>query len=219
LTVFDFHSSIERKNPLGAVLAFQKAFVERENVELVVKASNVNAQHPGNASGQWERVCSASQGDKRIKIVTERYSEERMEKLIRGSSCVVSLHRSEGFGYVLADAMALGIPTIATDYSGSTDFCDSETSFPVAYRLIPVKSHGAHWEAEGTEWADPDVDAAAAQMQAVYRDYPGALARAAAGRAGLLEKYSVEAFASRLQVRLADIRGAAGLDNVFGAVQ
>jgi glycosyltransferase involved in cell wall biosynthesis len=150
LTVFDFHSSIERKNPLASVLAFQKAFPGGEAVELIVKASNVNPQHPGNASRQWERLCAASATDRRIRIVTARYSEEEMRQLLRDTSCVVSLHRSEGFGYVLSDAMALGIPVLATNYSGNADFCDAETGYPVAFRFIPVRSHGAHWESEGT---------------------------------------------------------------------
>src|SRR5205823_1359643 len=98
LTVFDFHSSIERKNPLASVLAFRKAFPGGENVEMIVKASNVNPQHPGNALGQWERVCMEAAQDSRIRIIAERYSEEQMNALVAQAGCVVSLHRSEGFG-------------------------------------------------------------------------------------------------------------------------
>jgi glycosyltransferase involved in cell wall biosynthesis len=206
LTVFDFHSSIERKNPSAAVQAFQAAFTDGENVELVVKVSNVNPQHPGNASGQWERVCAAAERDKRIRIVTSRYTEEQMQQLMRATSCVVSLHRAEGFGYVLADAMAHGVPVVATAYSGNTDFCDPETSFPVAYRLVPVRSHGAHWERGEAQWAEPDIDSAAGQMQRVYRDYPEALRKAAVGRRAILGKYSTEVFAARLRAGLNAIR-------------
>jgi glycosyltransferase involved in cell wall biosynthesis len=219
LTIFDFHSSIERKNPLAVVLAFQMAFGGGERVELVLKASNVNPQHPGNVSGQWERLCAARAGDDRIRIITDRYTEEQMQQLMRDSSCVVSLHRSEGFGYVLSDAMALGIPVIGTDYSGNIDFCDQETSYPVSYHTIPVISHGAHWESEGTQWAEPDIDSAAAQMQAVYSNYPEALRKAALGRQRILEKYSKEAFAARLRERLAAIVAEPGIDPPLHAVQ
>lgn len=202
LTVFDFHSSIERKNPFASVLAFQRAFPSEQNVELVIKASNVNPQHPGNASGQWEKLCAAAEADKRIRLITMRYTEAQMRQLMRSTSCVVSLHRSEGFGYVLSDAIAHGLPVVATAYSGNTDFCDSETSFPVSYRLVPVKSHGAHWESEGAEWAEPDIDSAAAQMRRVYSDYPEALRRAAIARRQILERYSTEGFAATIRARL-----------------
>jgi glycosyltransferase involved in cell wall biosynthesis len=135
-----------------------------------------------------------------------------MKQLMRDTSCVVSLHRSEGFGYVLSDAMALGIPVIGTDYSGNVDFCDAETSFPVAFRLVPVVSYGAHWETKGTRWAEPDVDSAAEQMKAVYSNYPEALRKAALGRERILRQYSREAFAARLRERLAAIRYAASID-------
>jgi glycosyltransferase involved in cell wall biosynthesis len=208
LTVFDFHSSIERKNPLASVSAFRRAFQSNEDVRLVLKASNVNPQHPGNAFGQWERICAAASTDPRIHLITERYSEAQMADLLRETSCVVSLHRSEGFGYVLADAMALGIPVIATDYSGNTDFCNDQTSFPVDYALVPVRSAGAHWEEEGAEWADPNVDSAAARMLEVYRDYPAALVRAGTGQRLVFEKYSTEAFGDTVRRRLAEIRAA-----------
>jgi glycosyltransferase involved in cell wall biosynthesis len=129
-----------------------------------------------------------------------------MQQLMRATSCVVSLHRAEGFGYVLADAMAHGVPVVATAYSGNTDFCDPETSFPVAYRLVPVRSHGAHWERGEAQWAEPDIDSAAGQMQRVYRDYPEALRKAAVGRRAILGKYSTEVFAARLRAGLNAIR-------------
>lgn len=210
LTVFDFHSSIERKNPLAVVLAFQQAFPGTEPVELVVKASNVDPQHPGNVSAQWERMCAAAAGDRRIKIVTERYTERQMRRLMHGSSCVISLHRSEGFGYVLADALALGIPVIGTAYSGNVDFCDEETSHPVPFQLVPVKARRALWETPGTEWAEPDLRAAASQMRRVFENYPEALRKAAVGRKRLLSQYSLEVFGETLRRRMETICAQGG---------
>jgi glycosyltransferase involved in cell wall biosynthesis len=219
LTVFDFHSSIERKNPLASALAFRKAFPGGEDVELIVKASNVNPQHPGNAYGQWERLCAEAAQDSRIRIITERYSEEQMNALIADVGCVVSLHRSEGFGYVLSDAMAVGIPVIATAHSGNLDFCDADTSFLVDCRLVPVSALGAHWESNEAMWAEPDIDSAAAQMRRVCADYPAALSVAAAGQRVILAKYTTTVFAANLRARLAAIRGSGrGVDASSEAV-
>ncbi len=206
VTVFDFDSSIERKNPLAVVQAFRAAFRPEENVRLIVKTSHVNLRHWSNASRHWERLLEATAGDPRIELVTSRYSGAQMTALVRDADCVVSLHRSEGFGYLVTDAMAFGVPVIATDYSGNADFCDAETSFPVPYRLIAVPPGAARWRCNDAEWADADVEAAAAQMRRVFADYDGALAVAARARRNIVRKYSVEAFRATLAARIAAIR-------------
>jgi glycosyltransferase involved in cell wall biosynthesis len=202
VTAFDFDSSIERKNPLATVLAFQRAFPSGEKVELVVKTSNVNPQHWSNVSGQWERVAAAAAIDKRIRVVTERYSDEAMTALVSDADCIVSLHRSEGFGYLMSDAMAFGVPVIATGYSGNVDFCTPETSWLVPYRLIPVPEGAARWRIDGAEWADADVDAAAAQMRAVYQDQQGALAKAARAQQDIKTRLGIDTFKTTLAARV-----------------
>jgi glycosyltransferase involved in cell wall biosynthesis len=208
VTVFDFDSSIERKNPLAAVMAFQDAFLGKENVELIVKTSNVNPQHWSNAWKQWERLIGAAAGDDRVKIVTRRYTDEEMVALLRDPDCVVSLHRSEGFGYLVSDAMAFGTPTVVTGYSGNADFATSETSYPVSYKLIPVPAGAARWRLDDAQWADADIADAARQMRAVFDDYDIALAKAARAQSSIKAKYSVDAFATTLAARLAAIRTA-----------
>jgi glycosyltransferase involved in cell wall biosynthesis len=205
VTVFDFDSSIERKNPLAVVRAFQKAFRPDENVELVVKGSNVNPDHWSNALGHWERLNEAIAGDARISLITARLSDAEMTGMLRGAGCFVSLHAAEGFGYVIADAMALGIPVIATDYSGNTDFCNAETAFPVSYRLIPVDSRALPWRAPGAEWAAPDIDSAAAQMRAVFDHQDRAREVGARGRAHVLAKYATEVFRTTVLARIREI--------------
>lgn len=206
LTVFNFDSSIERKNPLAAVEAFKQAFPNGENVQLIVKTSNVNPGHWSNALRHWERLTAACEGDTRIKLLLLHYPEAQMEELIRESSCLVSLHRSEGFAYVIADAMAHGVPVIATNYSGNVDFCSEETFFPVAYDLIAIDERVAHWKAEGAKWADPNVTAAAEQMRRVHGDYQAALRIAKAAQQSVLSKYSAEIFRKNLRTRIATIR-------------
>jgi glycosyltransferase involved in cell wall biosynthesis len=209
VTVFDFDSSIERKNPLAVVEAFQQAFTAGEKVELIVKTSNVNPRHWSNSEKQWERLLKAAAGDARIQTVSTRLSNEDMTALIRDADCVVSLHRSEGFGYLMSDAMAYGTPVIATDYSGNADFCDAESSWPVPYRLIDASHSATRWFCEGAKWADADVGAAAQQMRHVHAHYDDAVRKAGRARAQIAERYSMDAFRSALRGRIAAIRTGA----------
>jgi len=206
VTAFDFDSSIERKNPLAVVLAFQRAFTKNERVELVVKTSNVDPRHWSNAWGQWERLTAAAKSDRRIRLIASRYTNEQMAALLRDADCVVSLHRSEGFGYLMTDAMAFGIPVIASGYSGNADFCDAETAYPVDCRLVDVPEGAARWRCFGARWGDPDIAMAAAQMQAVLAGYPAALGKAARARARIVERYSLNAFRKTLVARIGAIR-------------
>jgi len=202
VTVFDFDSSIERKNPLAAVLAFQRAFPGNEKVELVIKTSNVNPQHWSNVWHQWEQLSAAAAQDRRVKIITERYSADDMTALVRDADCIVSLHRAEGFGYLLSDAMAYGVPVIATDYSGNADFCTAETSWPVAYRLVDAPAGAVRWRCEGAQWADPDIEAAAAAMRAVFEDRDAALQKARRAQESIKQRYSFDALRTALAARL-----------------
>jgi glycosyltransferase involved in cell wall biosynthesis len=206
VTVFDFDSSVERKNPLATVLAFQKAFRANEKVELIVKTSNVNPQHWSNAERHWERVVAAALGDPRIKIVTRRFKDEEMTALVRDADCIVSLHRSEGFGYLPADAMAFGTPVIATDYSGSADFCTADTSYPVSCTLVAVPHGAARWRCDGARWAEADIESAAAQMRSVFENRDDAAKKAEGARQSIKSKYATPAFAAALRVRIDAIR-------------
>jgi glycosyltransferase involved in cell wall biosynthesis len=206
VTVFDFDSSIERKNPLAVALAFQKAFPSDENVELVIKTSNVNPQHWSNGELHWERLLKATANDRRVRLVTARLSNADMEALVRDADCVVSLHRSEGFGYLISDAMAYGTPVIATDYSGSADFCNSGNSWPVSYRLIDASRDATRWHCDDAQWADADVDAAAAQMRRVFENFDDALQKAARARSNVVEKYSLDSFRAAVSARIVSIR-------------
>jgi glycosyltransferase involved in cell wall biosynthesis len=206
VTVFDFDSSIERKNPLAVALAFQKAFPPDENVQLIIKTSNVNPRHWSNSERHWERLLKATADDPRVRLVTERLSNADMTALVRDADCVVSLHRSEGFGYLMSDAMAYGTPVIATDYSGNADFCDAENSWPVPCQLISASRDATRWHCDGAEWAAADVDAAAAQMRLVFEKYDDALVKAVRARLNIVGNYSMEKFRSTLAAQIARIR-------------
>jgi glycosyltransferase involved in cell wall biosynthesis len=198
---FDYHSHPTRKNPIGVVSAFQSAFPNRsENVGLVIKSTGV----PDRYSEIRARILDAADHDPRIKIIDSMFSRDEMLSLINQADCYVSLHRSEGFGLGMAEAMALGKPVIATDYSGNTDFLSERTGFPVSFTLRPVQD-GEYVFSDGQSWAEPDVVSAAEAMLRVFRDPAEREVRAASGKAFVEAHYgriSVGRIAAR---RLQDI--------------
>jgi glycosyltransferase involved in cell wall biosynthesis len=159
---FDLNSGVVRKNP-GAVLeAFERAFPDRSanaaKVGLVLKC-----QRPTHAEPLWDSVKAAASGDSRIHILEATVPKADLLALYRACDCYVSLHRAEGFGRNLAEAMLLGKPVVATAYSGNLDFCDQSECELVPYRLVPVRS-GEYLQSKGVAWADPDVESAARIM-------------------------------------------------------
>jgi glycosyltransferase involved in cell wall biosynthesis len=92
--------------------------------------------------------------------------------LTRCADIVLSLHRSEGFGLVPAEAALLGRAVVATDFSGTTDFLDESCSMPVPYRLVAARDPRGVFEAPGAEWAEPDVAAAAEALRRLADDAP-----------------------------------------------
>lgn len=194
---FDFLSYPHRKNPWACVEAFQRAFPLRsEPVGLVVKSMR------GEKSKQaWRRLREISQNDRRIILIDRTMSRSEIIGLMACTDAYLSLHRAEGFGRGLAEAMLLGRPVIATDHSGSTDFITEQTGFPVSYRLVPIR-RGQYPGGEGQRWADPSLDHAAEQMRRVYEDADTAVQRARSGQRFASELFSPEAAGARYRDRL-----------------
>ncbi len=167
LYTFDGASRLTRKNPLAAVRAFRAAFPGQDDVQLVLKLQNTEWLTPAD-----ERIFAelrrASREDRRIVLVNESFSSREVHGLISVADCYVALHRSEGFGYGMAEAMKLRVPVIATGYSGNADFTTEATAYPVRHRLVPVTAAEFVYDEPGQEWAEPDVDHAAERMLEVF---------------------------------------------------
>jgi glycosyltransferase involved in cell wall biosynthesis len=193
---FDFYSRFERKNPLGVVDAFCRAFPPGTGATLVVKS--INGDH-WLAKLEELRAAACERDD--IHIVDGYVSADENESMMAACDCYVSLHRSEGFGLTMAEAMARGKPVIATGYSGNLAFMTEETSYLVPYSLtrIPV---GVDPYPAGAEWAKPDLDAAAELMRHVYEQQWEAEERGRRARAHIAQRLSLDRTAGFLQSRL-----------------
>lgn len=193
---FDGNSTLARKNPMGAIAAFQTAFPRaRRDVGLVVKAMNLPK---GSA------LHDAIRDDPRIRLIDKCLPRSGAEALLACCDAHLALHRAEGFGRIPAEALALGLPVIATGWSGTADYLTAETGFPVAYSLVPVPP-GAYPFAEGQHWAEPDIAHAARLMRQVADDPHAARAIAARGQARVRRDYSPQAAGKRYRDRLEEL--------------
>jgi len=198
---FDFNSRPQRKNPGAVVRAFELAFGERrDNVGLIFKISGASDRFP-NENGELEAACRRNP---RIAILRGIWKRNDMLALLACTDCYVSLHRSEGFGIGLAEAMALGKPVIATGFSGNADFLTAQTGYPVPYQLRPVAS-AEYPHFAGNFWAEPDVGAAAELMRRVFENRDEARSRALQGQAYVQRHFGVNAIGELAAAQLRDI--------------
>jgi glycosyltransferase involved in cell wall biosynthesis len=209
---FDAGSDSERKNPMAAVEAFQRAFPSDRGVALLVKMRPW-PDLPGYRA-EAQRLRDRLRADGRIRVVEAALPYPEVLRLYASSDVLVSLHRSEGLGLHLMEAMSLGKVVVATGWSGNVDFMTEENSVLVGYRLVPVAPRHPHYLAEvgrpGQVWAEPDVDQAAAALRALHED-PGRRLRLGAAAARDMERRRVDACSgapfSALEA-LADVRAA-----------
>ena len=170
LYVFDFNSYLDRKNPWAVVQAFRRAFPARDRrVGLVLKTMNSDPD-----DSVWRRFLALCGEDARIKVLQRTLDRGEVLGLIDACNAYVSLHRAEGFGRTLAEAMLFGKPVVATDFSGNRDFLTEETGFPVKWtrRSVAEGEYPFVVEADRPWWAEPDIAHAAEQMRRA-RDQAG----------------------------------------------
>ena len=169
---FDTQSDPARKNPIAVIRAFKKAFKNSSRERLVIKVHN--AVIKGVTCSIVEELTKISDIDNRIKIITEELSYFEILSLYASCDIFVSLHRSEGLGLALMEAMKLGKPVIATGWSGNMSFMSYRNSFPVRYKLVPakgsVKWYNNQFIGKNAFWAEPDIEDAALWMCRLAND-------------------------------------------------
>ncbi len=163
LMMYDSLSVRERKNPEGVIRAFRKAFsADQQDVGLVIKANSASQK-------EIEELLRQMDGYRNVYIVNRNLPKIQVNSLIACADVFVSLHRAEGFGLVLAEAMLNKVPTIATNWSANTEFMNSEVACMVDYRLIRLKKDIYSYK-RGCRWAEPDLDDAARYMVRLAED-------------------------------------------------
>ncbi len=173
---FNLASSFERKNPLGAIAAHTEAFGARADRVLLMRVVN-----PGDFPDDYARLNAAAAPWPNIELDTRTLSAAEHAGTMAACDIVLSLHRSEGFGLVPAEAMLAGLPVVATDWSGTQDFLLPGAAALVPARLVPAHDPRGVYDVPGAVWAEPDIAAAAAHLRRLADD---PAARRALGEAG-----------------------------------
>jgi glycosyltransferase involved in cell wall biosynthesis len=204
LMMFDYLSTLERKNPLGAIEAYHRAFAPDDGAVLVVKS--VNGRHRPERHAE---VMALVEKRRDIVSIDRTVSGAERDSLIGACDCYLSLHRSEGHGMPLAEAMALGKPVVATAYGGNIEFMNDTNSYLVAWSPARVGDQVEHYP-PGASWAEPDIEHAARLLRDVHGDPDEARRRGQQGREDVLALLAPEVIGGQMRRRMQELQNGSG---------
>jgi glycosyltransferase involved in cell wall biosynthesis len=200
IAILDLRSRTCRKNPSAVIAAFRELVANGDDAALILKF------HGGETHADVvDELMAAARSCRQIYVIDASLNERELEQLRDRADCLVSAHRSEGFGLNIAEFLALGKTVIATGYSGNTDFFDEEVGYPVEYDLVELPTAISPYPASYV-WAEPRVSSLVAQMRHALRDRDDRLKRAAAGAKRIANEYSPAQVGHRIRVRLAELQ-------------
>lgn len=188
---FDFYSVYNRKNPEALLKAFEAAFTRDDKVWLVLKTIHAEATNPHYR--RFAALVEQMALKDKIMVINENMGRNEFMSLLNAADCYVSLHRSEGLGLGMMEAMSMGKPVIATGYGGNTDFMNNENSLLLPYTLVPVEPGSGPYE-PGWLWADASVEDASRYMKKLYGDQRFARSLGETAAEYITSHYSQEAF-------------------------
>ncbi|MCK0131572.1 glycosyltransferase [Flavobacteriaceae bacterium F08102] len=194
LFLFSYHSSMERKNPLFLIEAFKTAFRNTDSVELIIKTV-------GGKKYKKQRQRLEQYGCENIKIYDVELDKNSVNHLINTCDSYVSMHHSEGFGLTLAEAMYLGKPTVATNYSGNTEFMNKNNSFLIDSKLSYIENPDRNF-CPKTLWANPLFSDAVKKLKSVYENRDLRTEKALNAERYIKEKLSFYAIGTIVKNRL-----------------
>jgi len=194
LTSFSLASSFVRKNPLGAIAAHRMAFGAREDRLLLLRVGD-----PHHFPADFARLQDAAAALPNVRLDTRTLPAADLHALTLSCDIVLSLHRSEGFGLVPAEAMLLGLPVVATGWSGNMEYMDEGRAALVPYALVPAVDPRGVFEAPGAVWAEPDLGAAAAHLARLADDPAARRVLGMAGQAAARRRLGTRALADAVR--------------------
>jgi glycosyltransferase involved in cell wall biosynthesis/2-polyprenyl-3-methyl-5-hydroxy-6-metoxy-1,4-benzoquinol methylase len=197
--IYDYESSGQRKNPLGLVQAYTKAFGPNDGCHLLLKSLG-HIHRPAD----HEEVLVAASGRPDITIIDRFLTAEEKDSLVGLCDCYVSPHRSEGFGYTVAEAMAYGKPVVCTAYAGVLDFANEQTARLVKWAPAITGPFAIPYPPD-SRWADPDPEDLARQMRWVYEHPEEAAEMGRRAAAAIKQTHSYAASGASLEQRLEEI--------------
>jgi glycosyltransferase involved in cell wall biosynthesis len=208
LFMFDYFSVFKRKNPLDLIAAHIMAFPEESGPRLVIKTVNGHRH-----MSQQDQLISAASARGDIIILDSYLSREQLHSLLNECQTYISLHRSEGYGLTIAEAMSLGKPVIATGYSGNLDFMKPNNSILVPFTLVPVGDDAFPYPKD-SRWAQPDIEFAANAIRElsadkILRDRIGNKARI-----DVTSEFTIEQAAEFVRIRVKELSQRSYLRNL-----
>jgi hypothetical protein len=201
---FDHHSVFQRKNPLAVIEAYTRAFEPEDGACLVIKCINAASDQDNH-----RRMLDAAAGRPDVHVIDGYLSAEAKDAMVAACDCYVSLHRAEGFGLTMAEAMYLGKPVIATGYSGNLDFMTTDNSFLVDHQMVPIGPGAPPYPAD-SRWAEPDVDHASRLMRDVFDQPERSAERGRRAAADIRRTHSPDAAGRIMADRLDHLRHREG---------
>jgi glycosyltransferase involved in cell wall biosynthesis len=198
ISVLNVASGFERKNPLALIRAFRQAFGDAPDCRLRLLVTNADHFAPARP-----RIEKQTAGSANIEIAWDSLDRKAFLDWWQTPDVYASLHRAEGFGLPLAEAMASGCLVMATGWSGNLQFMNAGNSLLVDYAMVPVRDEQAKYPAGSTQWAEPDVAHAARLLREARAHYPEHRARA--GRQRIIDDLGAGGFCDGIDSLLAQM--------------
>ena len=189
---FSYKSGIDRKNPEGAISAFAKAFSGRQDARMVLKT--VAAKEFPDRVKRLRDLAAVLGVSGRVVFVDDYLTQRDVLNLTNACDVYLSLHRAEGFGLGIAEAMSLGKPVVVTDYSSTTEFCNASNAIPIGYKLVKMAHTENNLYNAAEDWAEPDVDEAAKALVDLCEHRDKGIRIGAVAREAIFHQYSIANF-------------------------